>query len=209
MNEEQAVFELGAKFSKMRHIGEDLPLSKVQVGKSYVSPVDLADEYDKHHPPGPKAPKLATTRRIRYELSYIEGSDRPEEFGLVFWIEDRRQDILARSRLFSGTFRHAETKITSTPDNRYDIIDGSMKLVIDKVEEQISVLSASMGYGWEVPVMGSETRWLRQDEWGCHDPVYFPFVPFGRFWDTWNCYQKERLRQIDELRNIKTPGGLL
>ena len=202
MNEEQAVFELGRKFSEMRHVSEELPVEKVLVGTSYVSPAQLADEYDRHFPPGPKVPKLATTRRIDYELSYIEGTDRPEHFGLVFWIEGRKLDFLSQHILFSGGFRHLDSKISTTPDNRYDIIDASMKLVLDKQEERISVLSASLGYGLEVPVLGRETRWLRHDEWGRHDPVYFPFIRFERFWETWNWYVKQRLRQIDELMSV-------
>lgn len=68
MTEEEAVFVLGKHLSELRQAGKPMGITRVWVGSSFVSPAELADEYEKHFPPVPKIepPSEAEIRRARY-----------------------------------------------------------------------------------------------------------------------------------------------
>lgn len=68
MTEEEAVFTLGKRFSELRTQGYDLSSDGVRVGASVVLPEELADEYDRHFPPGPRQHRQDTDRKFHYEL---------------------------------------------------------------------------------------------------------------------------------------------
>lgn len=213
MKEEEAVFVLGKKFSFARNEGEKLPAARVRVGSSMVLPEELADEYDKHFPPGPRKHKQETKRVLKYELTVVLDEERrPVEHGLRFFIEGRPIDVLADHAVFYGAAASEyQTLISSNNSNRYDIIRGHrMTFVIDKLEEKMSVKQASFSCGStpcsEVPIMGRLTTWLRIEDYGMHDPVYFPFVPFDDFWKTWSWYVDQRSKQIEQLRNMPLPS---
>ncbi len=213
MKEEEAVFVLGKKFSFARNEGENLPTARVRVGSSMVLPEELADEYDKHFPPGPRKHKQETNRVLKYELTVVLDEERrPVENGLRFFLEGRPINVLANHAIFYGVSgSEYQTRICTNNSNRYDLIQGDrITFVIDKLEEKMSVKQAVFNCRdvecKEVPVMGRLTTWLRIEDYGSFDPVYFPFVPFDAFWKTWSWYVDQRSKQIEQFRNIPLPS---
>lgn len=213
MTEEEAVFNLGKRFSMLRNRGENLPIEKIRVGHSLVSPEELADEYDKHHPPGPPQPKRVTERKFDYELVYL-GEIRmgASVSGLIIRHGNHEWDVLKNTDVFFCVGPgNLETKIEATKCNRFDIITGwHFTLVVDKVEESLSVLRAhyridNTTFCDETPIIGAHNQYLE-----CVDKHYgathFPFVPFAKFWEVWNNYVFLRKRQINELRDTE-PGA--
>lgn len=69
MTEEEAVFVLGKELSGLRQAGKPMRTAKVRVGSSFVSPAELADEYEKYFPPAPKIepPSEWEIRRARFK----------------------------------------------------------------------------------------------------------------------------------------------
>lgn len=211
MQEKDAVFVIGKRFSVLRNSGEDLPVEHVRVGNSMVLIEELADEYDKHFPPGPRRVKQETNRVLQYELTFIRGGDHcSTEHGLRFSIEGRPINVLESHTIFLayqvGNFLEL---ISTNNSNRFDTIAGhDMTLVIDKLEEKLSVKRARFEVGHtfcdENPISGKVATCINREPWGaCLDLVYFPFVPFADFWRTWNAYVECRKRQVCELIECK------
>lgn len=206
MNEEEAVFRLGKRFSKLRNDGYDLPDEPVTVGECMVSPEELADEYDRHVPPGPPWASPEADRRFDYSLHYLgEYRMGAPEFGLSILFQDRNIDVLKEFRLFFCiTHDEFRTRIRTNRSNRFDVIRGDQwTFVIDKVAETISVARAKFRIDGstfcdEIPIAGLEHVYVEDER---HSPIastHFPFVSFDRFWDVWNDYVSFRKRQIEE-----------
>jgi hypothetical protein len=210
MNEEQAVFDLGKRFSMLRNCGEDLPSELVRVGRSLIRPEELADEYDKHHPPGPAQPKRLTERKFDYELVYL-GEIRMGAAisGLIIRHGQREWDVLKTSDVFLGAGqRILPAMIETTKCNRFDVIRGwNFTFVVDKVEESLSVLRAryridDTTFCDETPIIGAHDQYLEGVD-KLYGTTHFPFVPFAKFWQVWNGYVSLRKRQINELRGTE------
>jgi len=215
MNEEAAIFDLGKRLSELRNSGEDLSDERVLVGNSWVLPDELADEYEKHFPPGPRRYKQATTRKFQYEM-VMDGDCRGELVGLKIAFQGRSIHILEKAAIISCSDRGPLKIIKSSRCNRYDVIFGANDtFVIDKIDETMSIargtfLVDSKTCCNETPIAGMNRQYIV----GASDiplcTTYFPFVPFDRFWPTWYGYIEFRKRQINELRNTEqavSPNG--
>ncbi|MEP4079027.1 hypothetical protein [Haloferula sp.] len=213
MTEEEAVFTLGKRFSFLRNHGEELPVEKVKVGRSLVPPSDLADEYDKHFPPGPPQPKRLTEREFEYELVYL-GEIRMglPVSGLNIRHSNQEWDVLRTFNVFwAAGPKTLEARIETTKCNRFDVITGrDFTFVVDKIDEALSVLRAryrvdNTTFCDETPILGPVQQYLESTE-KLLGTSHFPFVPFSMFWDSWNSYVKRRTGQINELRNAEQGG---
>lgn len=213
MTEEEAVLRLGKRFSMLRNQGDELPTEKVLVGHSMVLPEELADEYDKHFPPGPPRPKRMTERQFDYELIPL-GEIRmgADVAGLVIRHGDREWDVLKSTDVFFCVHPQSfRTLIETTKCNRFDVITGwQFTFVVDKVDESLSVLRAryridSVTFCDETPILGTQSQPLETADKAL-GTVHFPFVPFERFWPAWERYVTLRTRQIAELRDIEPKG---
>lgn len=174
MNEEEAIFVMGKALSKLRNSGEDLSTEQVLVGKSWVLPDELADEYDKHFPPGPRRHKQVTDKVFTYEMVAVHEC-RGERVGLNIHHLGRRIDVLEKAEVFHYNHHSYREKIKTSKCNRYDVIDGDgFGFVIDKVEESISVIKAhfridNLTFCTETPIAGNEYRHIEYKEgWGFH-----------------------------------------
>jgi hypothetical protein len=206
MDEEHAIFVIGKRMSALRNSGEDLSEERIQVGGSWVLPDELADEYDKHYPPGPRRHKQATDRIFEYSM--VPSRDcRGELMGLYIKHEGRAIDVLEKAAVLPCNFHGALSERTRTSKcNRYDVIQGrSNTFVIDKLEEKISVAKAQFRvddttFCEETPIAGSTTLLLDDSKSDFICSVSFPFFSFEKFWPAWNGYVEFRKRQIAELR---------
>lgn len=187
MTEEQAVFDLGKRLSALRNGGDDLSTEPVLVGKSMGLPDELADEHDRHFPPGPRRFKRLTEKVFRYELTYQEIGHGGYESGVIIRHAGQSWDLLKNARLFTGANKETLEQIESTRCNRYDIIPGmDFTFVIDKLDEAISVTKAryflkNLPFCEEHPVFGETNVYLEGTKHRL-SPVNFPFVPFSEFW---------------------------
>jgi hypothetical protein len=207
MTEEEAVFSLGKRFSMLRNRGEDLPTEKVQVGEAMVLPEELADEYDRHFPPGPPTPKLVTERKFDYELIYL-GEIRmgADVSGLIIRHGNREWDVLKAHEVFFCVGRQdRRSLIQTTKCNQFDVIAGwNFTFVVDKVNESLSVLRAryrvdDTTFCDETPIIGAKSQYL-ENAVTTLGTTHFPFIPFDRFWRVWDGYVAIRKQQIAELR---------
>lgn len=206
MTEEEAIFVKGKSFSELRNSGEDLPTERLLVGNSWVLPAELADEYDKHFPPGPRRHKQATDKVFIYEMVPVHEC-RCQLVGLTIRHLGRTFDVLEKADVFQCNHHSYKERIKTSKCNRYDVIDGDgFSFVIDKVEESMSVQSGYFrtddgNICHETTIAGNEQR--SYEDWqGAQRGTHFPFVKFDRFWTVWNGYVEFRKRQIAELRNI-------
>lgn len=210
MNEEEAVFRLGKELSKLRNDGHDLPTDPVAVGDSMVPPVELADEYDRHFPPGPRKVRQDTDRVFEYERHYLyEYRMGAPVFGLSIRFGDREFTVLKDCELFRCISPDEfKTRIKTSKTNRFDVIRGdNWTFVIDKINETISVAHANYridgsSFCNETPITGLEVAYIEEKH---HSPLastHFPFVPFDRFWDFWKGYVAFRKSQIEEAREM-------
>lgn len=210
MNEEEAVFRLGKEFSKLRNDGYDLPTDPVAVGNSMVPPVELADEYDRHFPPGPRKIRQDTDRVFEYERHYLyEFGMGASVYGLSIRFRDREFSVLKECELFR-CISHDEliTRIKTSKTNRFDVIRGDdLTFVIDKINETISVARARYPIDSgtiydETPIAGLEVAYIEEDHYSPLATTNFPFVPFDRFWEIWKGYVAFRKSQIEEAREV-------
>lgn len=128
MTEEEAIFVMGKALSELRNSGEDLSTEKVLVGESWVFPDELADEYDKFFPPGPRRHKQATdkeriktSKRNRYDV--IDGD------GFIFVIDKVEESISVQTGLFridGGTICR-ETPIAGNEQRDYGDWQGALR----------------------------------------------------------------------------------
>lgn len=205
MDEEHAIFVIGKQFSALRNSGEDLSDELVKVGNSWVSPTELADEFDKHFPPGPRKHKIVTDRVFVYER--VPSRDcRGELMGLYIRHQDRSFDVLEKAEVFPcNCCYEIETKIWTSKCNRYDVIEGRIyTFVIDKLEEKISVAKArfrvdDMTFCEETPIAGNERLSISDEKSDQSCSISFPFFAFEQFWSAWNGYVELRRQQIAEL----------
>ena len=209
MKEVLAVFTHGKRFSMMRNRGEELPVERIQVGNSMVLPVELADAWDQMYPPGPATPKRVTERRFEYELVYLgEVRMGASVDGLIIRFEGKEWDVLKKTEVFfCGNRQRLKESIVTTKCNRFDVIKGWLfTFVVDKVGESLSVLRAkyridNTTFCDETPIYGGERQYLEGAGGEGLGSTYFPFVPFGRFWEVWEDYVALRKRQIEEMRS--------
>jgi hypothetical protein len=210
MTEEEAIFTLGKRFSMLRNRGEDMPLDRIEVGNSMVRPEELADEYDRHFPPGPPTPKRDTERRFDYELVYL-GEIRmgASISGLLIRHGDNQWDTLKTTDVFFCASQHTlRERIETTKCNRFDVITGwNYTFVVDKVAESLSVVRAryrvdDTTFCDETPIFGAQRQYLETIE-KVLGTAYFPFIPFDRFWQVWDEYVALRKQQISELRSTE------
>lgn len=207
MDEEHAIFVVGKQLSALRNSGEDLSLEHILVGNSWVLPDELADEYDKHFPPGPRRHKQVTDRVFEY--SQVPSRDcRGELMGLYIKFGDRSIDVLEKAEVFPCHQRNAiKDHIITSKCNRYDIIRGRENtFVIDKLGELISIARAkyrvdNTTFCEETPIAGCQSLSITDSNSFCICSVHFPFLPFDKFWAKWEGYVKYRKQQIAELRN--------
>lgn len=206
MDEEHAIFVIGKQLSALRNSGEDLSEELIKVGNSWVSPTELADEYDKHFPPGPRRHKQVTDRVFEYQK--VPSLDcRGELMGLYIKHQDRSFDVLEKAEVFPCNYNQdLDTKIWTSKCNRYDVIEGTLyRFVIDKLEEKISVAKArfrvdDMTFCEETPIAGNERLSISDEKSDQSCCTYFPFFAFNQFWSAWNGYVELRRQQISELR---------
>jgi negative regulator of replication initiation len=98
--------------------------------------------------------------------------------------------------------------IETTKCNRFDVITGwNFTFAVDKVEESLSVLRAryridDTTFCDETPIIGTQRQYFETVE-KVLGSTHFPFVPFAKFWDTWNGYVSLRKSQIAELRSTE------
>ena len=209
MTEEEAVFTMGKHFSQLRNRGEELPAEPLLVGSSMVSPNDLADEYDRHFPPGPRSHKQDTDRKYTYGLVPIcEFRMGAYTHGLSICYFGREFTVLKDFEVFGPISpNELADRVQSSKSNRYDIIRGDgFTFAIDKVKETISVIRATfrvddVTHCHESPIAGKGHVYIEGSQSEPIGTSYFPFVPFDRFWDVWNGYVSFRKLQIAEIRN--------
>ena len=211
MNEEEAVFILGKQLSELRNSGEDLSDERILVGKSWVLPSELADEYDKHFPPGPRRHKQVTDAVYHYSLVPVPDC-RGELTGLHITTKGRSIDVLEKAYILHCHFRgDLSERIRTSKCNRYDVIEGiSQTFVIDKVEEKISAsricyAADNVTCSQETPISGNQRVHIEGSGGWIICSVYFPFFKFADFWKALDGYIEFRKRQIAELRN-EGPG---
>lgn len=208
MNEEEAVFGLGKKYSALRNHGHELPGEEVRVGGSMVTPEELADEYDRHFPPGPPTPRQDSDRTFHYEtVPLYEFRMGAYAHGLVIRHGDREFDVLKKvDFLRDGSSRSLRERIRTNRSNRFDVVEGDdFTYVIDKNRESMSVLRAKYKINGftvldESPIAGNGSFYLEDARGVPLGNVTYPFVPFGRFWEAWSDYVTRRKAQVDELR---------
>lgn len=202
MDEEEAVFVVGKALSELRNSGEDLSTEKILVGKSWVLPEELADEYDKHFPPGPRRVKQLTDKVFTYEM-VDDWECRGQAVGLKIQHLDRSFDVLEKAEVFLCSNLNYKAQIRTSPCNRFDLIEGDRNsFIIDKLQETISISRAVFRVDGSIiceerPIAGQGIHGIDFAR------TYFPFVPFDRFWKVWNGYVEFRKRQIAELRNLE------
>ena len=218
MNEEEAVFRLGKEFSKLRNDGYDLPTVPVAVGNSMVPPVELADKYDRHFPPGPRKIRQDTDRVFEYERHYLyEYRMGAPVFGLSIHFGDREFTVLKEREIFRCISPDEfKTRIKTSKTNRFDVIRGDdFTYVIDKINETISVARAKyridgVTFCDEIPIAGLENTYIEEHHYSPLASTHFPFVPFDRFWEIWNGYVAFRKSQIEEaqdmFRSLRVPA---
>lgn len=210
MNEEDAVFRLGKEFSKFRNDGYDLPGDPVAVGNSMVRPEELADEYDRHFPPGPRKVRQDTDRVFEYERHYLgEWRMGAPVYGLSIRCGDREFTVLKECQLFrSIPTDDFNNLIKTSKTNRFDVIRGDdFTFVIDKINETLSVARAryrldGSTFCDEIPIAGLERVYIEEHHYSPLASTHFPFVPFDRFWEIWNGYVAFRKSQIEEAREM-------
>jgi hypothetical protein len=201
MDEEEAVFVVGKALSELRNSGEDLSTERIRVGSSWVLPEELADEYEKHFPPGPRRAKQITDKVFTYEMVDV-WECRGQAVGLKIQHLDRSFDVLESAEIFRCSNSNYQSQISTSPCDRFDIIKGDRnRFIIDKLQETISISYAvfrvdGTTFCEEMPIAGQGIHGID------HARTYFPFVPFDRFWKVWNGYVEFRKRQIAELRNL-------
>ena len=216
MTEEEAVFTLGKRFSELRNQGYDLSSERVSVGTSMVLPEELADEYDRHFPPGPRQNRQDTDRKFHYELVPLyEFRMGAYIYGLAIRYFDREFSVLKGCEVF-GPFssRELASRVQSSKSNRFDVIrSDNWTFVIDKINETISVARASfridsMTFSDETPIAGLCTVHIQDSQSSSLACVRFPFVPFDQFWTIWNGYIAFRRSQIHEMQEVlRQPGS--
>ena len=192
MNEEEAIFRLGKQFSKLRNFGEELPSDRVQVGNSMVFPEELADEYDKHCPPGPRKWRQATSRSFHYSFNKEFLHDyRGEYLGLEIRCEEQEYSFLERAGLFQAMAGFSlEDHISTSRDHRYDWLDfPRMTIVIDKLELKAAVVVGRMGdyldgFRQETTIWGEAVTEMEFETYPEIRRVAYPFTPFANFWQT-------------------------
>lgn len=206
MDEEHAIFVIGKQLSALRNSGENLSEDLVQVGNSWISPTELADEYDRHFPPGQRKHKQVTDRIFEYKN--VPSRDcRGELMGLYMSHQGRSFDVLEKAEVFPCNDNQSiETKIWTSRCNRYDVIEGRLyTFVIDKLEEKISVAKAEfrvddLTFCEEKPIAGRERVRIGGDKSGQSCVTDFPFFTFDKFRAAWKGYVELRKQQIAELR---------
>jgi len=202
MDEEEAIFVVGKALSELRNSGENLSSEKVLVGNSWVLPEELADEYDKHFPPGPRRVKQLTDKVFAYEM-VDKWECRGQAVGLKIHHLDRSFDVLENAEIFRCDNSNYQSQISTSSCNRFDIIKGDRnRFIIDKLQETISISYAvfrvdGTTFCEEMPIAGRGPHGID------YVRTYFPFVPFDRFWKVWSGYVEFRKRQIAELRNLE------
>ena len=218
MNEEEAVFRLGKQFSKLRNDGYDLPTGPVAVGKSMVAPVELADEYDRHFPPGPRKIRQDTDRMFEYDRHYLgEFRMGAPQYGLSICFKDREFAVLKECVIFRCISKDEfKTRIKTSKTNRFDVIRGDdWTFVIDKINETISVSRAKyridgVTFCDEIPIAGLEHVYIEEAHYSPLASTHFPFVPFDRFWEVWKGYVAFRKSQLEEaqemFRSLRVPA---
>lgn len=214
MKEVLAVFTHGKRFSMMRNRGEELPVERMQVGNSMVLPEELADEWDRIYPPGPATPKRVTERRFDYELVYLEEIRMGASVdGLIIRHGEKEWDVLKSTEVFfCGNPQRLKESIKTTKCNRFDVIKGwDFTFVVDKVEESLSVARARYRIDYttfcdETPIYGNEEQYLECASGEVLGRVYFPFVPFDRFWAAWGEYVALRKEQVAVMRDAGPAG---
>lgn len=210
MNEEDAVFRLGKELSKLRNEGYDLPTDSVVVGNSKVPPEELADEYDRHFPPGPRKIRQDTDRVFEYDRHYLyEYRMGAPVFGLSIRCGDREFTMLKECELFRCISPdELKNRIKTSKTNRFDVILGDdFTFVIDKVHETISVARANYRIDGgtfcnETPIAGLEVAYIEEQHYSPLASTHFPFIPFDRFWDVWKGYVAFRKSQIEEAQDM-------
>ena len=209
MDEEHAIFVIGKRLSGIHNSGEDLSTERIRVGDSYVLPSELADEYDKHFPPGPRRHKQVTNRVYTYSL--VPSRDcRGELMGLYIQDEDRTIDVLQHAEVLPCNFQGVVSeRVTTSRCNRYDVIHGDSNVfVIDKLEEKLSVAKIHFRvddttFCEETPIAGDSVVGIYDADSRLICPVSFPFLAFDTFWKSWEGYVKYRKQQIKELQNTE------
>lgn len=212
MSEEEAIFRLGKQFSELRNYGDELPSERVQVGGSMVLPEELADEYDKHHPPGPRKWRQATPRVFRYRFDKEFLRDyRGEYLGLEITCEDQEYPFLKSASLFQPMAGFSlEDHISTSCDNRYDWLEFSrMTIVIDKLKLTAAVVVGQMGdhlngFRQETTIWGDVVTEMEFEDFPQTRRVTYPFTLFTDFWQTWEKYQELRDPQVQEMRKERT-----
>lgn len=201
----------GRDFSRLRNSGEDLPTEPVKVGNSWVTPTELADEYDKHFPPGPRRTKQVTDKIFHYEM-VMPRDCRGELVGLNISCRDRTFDILEQAEIFHCHDPRYREKIRTSLCNRYDVIKGDgCGFIIDKQEESISVSRARFRvdaetFCEEAPIAGNHSLTVEDRQHGDYGQTvqigrtYFPFIKFDLFQGVWDGYVRLRTSQIEEIR---------
>jgi len=206
MNEEEAIFVTGKRLSELRNSGEDLPLDPIRVGNSLVLSDELADEYDKHFPPGPRRHKQVTSRIFHYSR-VVSRDCRGELMGIHIVSEGRAINVLENAGIMACNCQgELRNRIKTSICNRYDVIEGDYDtFVIDKLEDLISVAKArfrvdDVTFCQETPIAGEEHVYIRDSRSHHICTVHYPFSPFAEFWSSWNGYVAFRKSQIAELR---------
>lgn len=203
MNEETAIFVEGKRLSALRNSGRDLSKERIEVGNSRVLPDELADEYDKHYPPGPHRVEQVTQKVFHYEINTEQVRDyRGELLGLMIYQDDEHFNFLSDFEVF----RLGKLEVTPSICNQFDLIEGGdWTFVIDKLNLKVSVVLAkfaSDSIHWieEKPILGLVNQSI--DLVGKSLPIHvrFPFVAFDKFSSLWDWYTQNRITQVKEMQ---------
>ena len=205
MDEEHAIFVVGKHLSSLRNSGEDLSSDPIRVGNSDVLPDELADEYDKHYPPGPRRHKQVTDRVFEYSL--VPSRDcRGEKVGLYIECDGSSISVLKHAEILPCNFSESiSSRVVTSRCNRYDVVRGvSNVFVIDKLHDKISI--SKLLFRIDGTTFCSENPIFGECRIGIYDSnsmticsVSFPFLPYDEFWERLDEYIVSRKEQIAEL----------